>query len=219
MNAVNVETGLTEWFGSGADTSVSLVDALYASAALPVFYPPARVNEHGYVDGGYRAHPSRSTAPRSSGRPGSSAWTSAPASRATRTGCSRRRCSRSTCACSRSCRGGIARTWSRTGRSRPSSSCARGSGDTRRSTSRTSSTSSRRRARRCSGRGRAGTWKGGERWRVAGAGGSRRRPFAHSPAASARTIPSIASRTVATGRLEPLTRIASAISRPRASTR
>ena len=54
---MNVETGLTEWFGSGADTSVSLVDALYASAALPVFYPPARVNEHGYVDGGVPSTP------------------------------------------------------------------------------------------------------------------------------------------------------------------
>jgi len=60
---VNLETGLTEWFGSRADTSVSLVDALYVRAAFPVFYPPARMNEHGYVDEGYRAHPSRSTAP------------------------------------------------------------------------------------------------------------------------------------------------------------
>jgi NTE family protein len=52
VNAVNLETGLTEWFGTGADTSVSMVDALYASAALPVFYPPARVGERVYVDGG-----------------------------------------------------------------------------------------------------------------------------------------------------------------------
>ena len=28
VNAVNMETGLTEWFGSGADDSVSLVDAI-----------------------------------------------------------------------------------------------------------------------------------------------------------------------------------------------
>lgn len=43
VNAVNLETGLAEWFGAGADTGVPMVDALYASGALPVFYPPARI--------------------------------------------------------------------------------------------------------------------------------------------------------------------------------
>ena len=52
VNAVNLETGLTEWFGVGARTDVPLVDALYASAALPVFYPPARIGDRVYVDGG-----------------------------------------------------------------------------------------------------------------------------------------------------------------------
>ena len=52
MNAVNLETGQTEWFGTGADTSVPLVDAIYATTALPVFYPPARIGEKVYVDGG-----------------------------------------------------------------------------------------------------------------------------------------------------------------------
>src|SRR5690606_30176664 len=52
MNAVNLETGQTEWFGSGADTSVPLVDAVYATTALPVFYPPARIGRRVYVDGG-----------------------------------------------------------------------------------------------------------------------------------------------------------------------
>src|SRR5688572_7781858 len=52
VNAVNLETGHTEWFGVGANTSVSIVDAVYASAALPVFYPPARMNGGYYVDGG-----------------------------------------------------------------------------------------------------------------------------------------------------------------------
>jgi NTE family protein len=52
MNAVNLETGLTEWFGTGADTSVPLVDAIYATTAQPVFYPPARIGEKVYVDGG-----------------------------------------------------------------------------------------------------------------------------------------------------------------------
>jgi NTE family protein len=52
VNAVDLETGATTWFGTGADTSVGLVDALYASAALPVFYPPARIGDRTFVDGG-----------------------------------------------------------------------------------------------------------------------------------------------------------------------
>jgi len=52
VNAVNLETGRTEWFGVGANTDVSMVDAIYASAALPVFFPPARMNGGYYVDGG-----------------------------------------------------------------------------------------------------------------------------------------------------------------------
>ena len=52
VNAVNLETGQTEWFGVGANTDVSMVDAIYASAALPVFYPAARINGGYYVDGG-----------------------------------------------------------------------------------------------------------------------------------------------------------------------
>ena len=52
VNAVNLGTGLTEWFGVGANTDVSIADAIYASSALPVFYPPARINGGVYVDGG-----------------------------------------------------------------------------------------------------------------------------------------------------------------------
>lgn len=52
INAVNLRTGLTEWFGPGANTEVPMVDAIYASTALPVFYPPARVGGEVYVDGG-----------------------------------------------------------------------------------------------------------------------------------------------------------------------
>ena len=52
INAVNLETGLTEWFGTGGRTDVPMVDAIYASAALPVFYPPARIDGSVYVDGG-----------------------------------------------------------------------------------------------------------------------------------------------------------------------
>lgn len=52
VNAVDLARGRTEWFGPGARTDVSLVDAVYASAALPVFYPPAQLNGGAYVDGG-----------------------------------------------------------------------------------------------------------------------------------------------------------------------
>lgn len=52
MNAVNLETGDMEWFGSGGRTDVELAHAVYASCALPVFYPPAQLGEDYYVDGG-----------------------------------------------------------------------------------------------------------------------------------------------------------------------
>lgn len=52
VNAVNLETGETEWFGPGARTDVSLVDAVYASSALPVIYPPVELDGGYFVDGG-----------------------------------------------------------------------------------------------------------------------------------------------------------------------
>ncbi len=52
VNAVDLATGSTRWFGTGADTSVTLIDALHASAALPVFYPPVRAGGFTLVDGG-----------------------------------------------------------------------------------------------------------------------------------------------------------------------
>ncbi|TVP76435.1 MAG: patatin-like phospholipase family protein [Gemmatimonadales bacterium] len=51
-NAMELSTGREEWFGIGARTDVSLVEAVYASAALPVLYPPARLPGGLYVDGG-----------------------------------------------------------------------------------------------------------------------------------------------------------------------
>lgn len=56
VNAVDLATGRTEWFGSGARTDVSLVDAVYASSALPVFYPPFVEDGRAFVDGGVE-HP------------------------------------------------------------------------------------------------------------------------------------------------------------------
>jgi NTE family protein len=52
VNAVDLGDGSTHWFGSGAREDVSLVDAVYASAALPVFYPPFEHEGRAYVDGG-----------------------------------------------------------------------------------------------------------------------------------------------------------------------
>ena len=52
MNVVDLATGETEWFGAGGRTDVSLADAVYASCALPVFYPPAQIDGRYYVDGG-----------------------------------------------------------------------------------------------------------------------------------------------------------------------
>ena len=52
MNAVDLADGSTVWFGAGAGTELSLTDAVYASSALPVFYPPHEANGHAYVDGG-----------------------------------------------------------------------------------------------------------------------------------------------------------------------
>ena len=52
VNTVDLGSGRTEWFGSGARTDVSLLDAVYASSALPVFYPPFEHDGRAYADGG-----------------------------------------------------------------------------------------------------------------------------------------------------------------------
>jgi NTE family protein len=52
INAVDLESGCTVWFGASGRTDVPLAEAVYASSALPVFYPPARVGRMHLVDGG-----------------------------------------------------------------------------------------------------------------------------------------------------------------------
>jgi NTE family protein len=52
LNAVELGSGRMEWFGPGARTDVPLAEAVYASAALPVFYPPRTLPGGVYVDGG-----------------------------------------------------------------------------------------------------------------------------------------------------------------------
>ena len=52
INAVHLDTGKEEWFGAGGRTDVPLADAVYASCALPLFYPPGEIDGRLYVDGG-----------------------------------------------------------------------------------------------------------------------------------------------------------------------
>ena len=52
VNAVDLETGLAEWFGAGGRDDVSLADAVYASSALPMFFPPAVIEGRHFIDGG-----------------------------------------------------------------------------------------------------------------------------------------------------------------------
>ena len=52
VNAVDLGSGRTVWFGSGAREDVAIADACYASTALGVLYPPARIDGRLYVDGG-----------------------------------------------------------------------------------------------------------------------------------------------------------------------
>lgn len=52
INAVDLEDGSLQWFGPGDRDDVSLLDAVYASSALPVFYPPFELDGRAYVDGG-----------------------------------------------------------------------------------------------------------------------------------------------------------------------
>jgi NTE family protein len=54
VNAVDLETGLSEWFGADGRDDVTLAEAVYASSALPPFFPPATIGGRLFVDGGVR---------------------------------------------------------------------------------------------------------------------------------------------------------------------
>jgi len=49
---VDLDTGRPVLFGSGGRTDISLVDALYAACALPVYYPPLGFRGRRLADGG-----------------------------------------------------------------------------------------------------------------------------------------------------------------------
>lgn len=55
VTAVDRDNGKLVLFGAGGRMHVPLVDALYASCALPVYYPAKRIGDRWYVDGGVRA--------------------------------------------------------------------------------------------------------------------------------------------------------------------
>jgi NTE family protein len=55
VTAVDMRSGRLTLFGEGGEERVSLVEALYASCALPLYYPAARIGDREYVDGGMRA--------------------------------------------------------------------------------------------------------------------------------------------------------------------
>jgi NTE family protein len=52
INATSLVTGKEVWFGSGHRLDVDLATAVYASCALPVYFPPALIGEDVLVDGG-----------------------------------------------------------------------------------------------------------------------------------------------------------------------
>lgn len=53
VTAVDLDSGELALFGAGG-RSVPLADALYASCALPLFYPPGQIEGRRYADGGLR---------------------------------------------------------------------------------------------------------------------------------------------------------------------
>jgi NTE family protein len=52
VNALSLVTGTEYWLGSGADERVSIVDAIYASSAMPIYFPPLLRGADMLVDAG-----------------------------------------------------------------------------------------------------------------------------------------------------------------------
>lgn len=55
VTATDLDSGELALFGTGGRMDVALPDALYASCALPLYYPPAHIDGRRYADGGLRA--------------------------------------------------------------------------------------------------------------------------------------------------------------------
>ena len=52
INTVSLVSGTEVWFGAGMREDAPLADAVYASCALPIYFPPAKVGDDYLVDGG-----------------------------------------------------------------------------------------------------------------------------------------------------------------------
>jgi len=52
LNAVSLVTGQEVWFGSGVREDAPLAEVVYASCALPIYFPPAHIDGDVLVDGG-----------------------------------------------------------------------------------------------------------------------------------------------------------------------
>lgn len=52
LNAVSLVSGDEVWFGTDVRDDISLAEAVYASCALPIYFPPLRVGDDHLVDGG-----------------------------------------------------------------------------------------------------------------------------------------------------------------------
>jgi NTE family protein len=52
VNAVSLVSGDARWFGTGVDEETPVVDAIYASCAIPIYFPPLRQGGDVLVDGG-----------------------------------------------------------------------------------------------------------------------------------------------------------------------
>ena len=52
INAVSLVRCEEVWFGTGLDETVDPVDAVYGSCAIPIYFPPLRLNGDVIVDGG-----------------------------------------------------------------------------------------------------------------------------------------------------------------------
>jgi NTE family protein len=52
LNAVSLVSGETVWFGADRREDVPVLDAVYASCAIPIYFPPGRIEDDVLVDGG-----------------------------------------------------------------------------------------------------------------------------------------------------------------------
>ncbi|HET7464746.1 MAG TPA: patatin-like phospholipase family protein [Longimicrobium sp.] len=52
VNAVSLVSGEERWFGTGVDVETPVVDAVYGSCAIPIYFPPLKLGGDVLVDGG-----------------------------------------------------------------------------------------------------------------------------------------------------------------------